>query len=307
HAAPAAPDLRPVSTCAISCITRPSSAGSICTGRRRWVTIRSTKSGRSSNTFRLSENDLQLLAGAFHPHLQRRYPRAGQLRHLLVLQILDVFEEERFPVFRGELAERPADGIVPLGALGRTGERRTAQRRVVAHEQPRATRCPSARRAAPVHKDAVQPGAESLWIVAARERAMRPDERVLQRFLRVLPVPEHVYGVGAGCYKDDTTSPQYGKPRARVVLTDAPFPYDSVASVNLYVASIAASGDVDTTGGGEWVRVATPDRAFDLLTLQRGATAFLGEAELDARQYRAIRMVIDVDKSSIVYNNGSAP
>ncbi len=55
--------------------------------------------------------------------------------------------------------------------------------------------------------------------------------------------------VGAGCYKDDTTSPQYGKPRARVVLTDAPFPYDSVASVNLYVASIAASGDVDTTGG----------------------------------------------------------
>jgi len=113
--------------------------------------------------------------------------------------------------------------------------------------------------------------------------------------------------VGAGCYKDDTTSPQYGKPRARVLLTDAPFPYDSVASVNLYVASIAASGDVDTTGGGEWVRVATPDRAFDLLTLQRGATAFLGEAELDARQYRAIRMVIDVDKSSIVYNNGSAP
>ncbi|OLC07878.1 MAG: hypothetical protein AUH34_00590, partial [Gemmatimonadetes bacterium 13_1_40CM_70_12] len=113
--------------------------------------------------------------------------------------------------------------------------------------------------------------------------------------------------VGAGCYKDDTTSPQYGKPRARVLLTDAPFPYDSVASVNLYVASIAASGDVDTTGGGEWVRVATPDRAFDLLTLQRGATAFLGEAELDARQYRAIRMVIDADKSSIVYNNGSAP
>src|SRR2546426_812832 len=113
--------------------------------------------------------------------------------------------------------------------------------------------------------------------------------------------------VGAGCYKDDTTSPQSGKPRARVLLTDAPFPYDSVASVNLYVASIAASGDVDTTGGGQWVRAATPARAFDLLTLQRGATAFLGEAELDARQYRAIRMVIDADRSSIVYNNGAAP
>ena len=111
----------------------------------------------------------------------------------------------------------------------------------------------------------------------------------------------------ASCYKDDTTSPRNGKSLARVLLTDAPFPYDSVARVNVYVASIDASSDLDTTGGGQWVRAATPARAFDLLTLQRGATAFLGEAELDARQYRAIRMVIDADKSSIVYNNGAAP
>src|SRR5205814_6073917 len=94
---------------------------------------------------------------------------------------------------------------------------------------------------------------------------------------------------------------------ARVLLTDAPFPYDSVASVNVYVASIDASSDIDTTGGGTWVRVATPDKAFDLLTLQRGTTAFLGEAELDPQQYRAIRMVIDADRSSIVYNNGASP
>src|SRR5207302_2004662 len=105
----------------------------------------------------------------------------------------------------------------------------------------------------------------------------------------------------------DTTSPRNGKSLARVLLTDAPFPYDSVARVNVYVASIDASSDLDTTGGGQWVRAATPARAFDLRTLQRAATAFLGEAELDARQYRAIRMVIDADKSSIVYNNGSAP
>src|SRR5438046_7413276 len=111
----------------------------------------------------------------------------------------------------------------------------------------------------------------------------------------------------ASCYKDDTTSPRNGKSLARVLLTDAPFPYDSVARVNVYVASIDASSDLDTTGGGQWVRAATPARAFDLLTLQRGATAFLGEAELDARQYRAIRMVIDADRSSIVYNNGAAP
>src|SRR5438552_1328197 len=112
--------------------------------------------------------------------------------------------------------------------------------------------------------------------------------------------------VAASCYKDDTTSPRNGKSLARVLLTDAPFPYDSVARVNVYVASIDASSDLDTTGGGQWVRAATPARAFDLLTLQRGATALLREAELDARPYPAIRMVIDADKSSIVYNNDAA-
>jgi len=122
-----------------------------------------------------------------------------------------------------------------------------------------------------------------------------------------LPLLAAALLIGAGCYKDDTTSPLNGKPRARVLLTDAPFPYDSVASVNVYVASIDASRDIDTTGGGAWVRVATPDKAFDLLTLQRGTTAFLGEAELDPQQYRAIRMVIDADRSSIVYNNGASP
>ena len=113
---------------------------------------------------------------------------------------------------------------------------------------------------------------------------------------------------GGGCYQDETTTPAPSrKPLARVLLTDAPFPYDSVASVNVYVVSIDASSGLDTSGGGDWVRVASPEKTFDLLTLQHGTTAFLGEGELDARQYRAIRMVIDADKSSIVYNNGAPP
>jgi len=114
--------------------------------------------------------------------------------------------------------------------------------------------------------------------------------------------------VGGGCYQDDTTAvPQNRKPLARVLLTDAPFPYDSVASVNVYVVSIDASSGLDTSGGSDWVRVATPERTFDLLTLQHGTTAFLGEGELDAQQYQAIRMVIDADKSSIAYHNGAPP
>ena len=114
---------------------------------------------------------------------------------------------------------------------------------------------------------------------------------------------------GGGCYQDDTSAspPLRGKPLAKVLLTDAPFPYDSVASVNVYVVSIDASSGLDTSGGGAWVRVATPERTFDLLTLQHGTTAFLGEGELDAQQYQAIRMVIDADKSSITYNNSAPP
>src|SRR5947208_10608118 len=113
---------------------------------------------------------------------------------------------------------------------------------------------------------------------------------------------------GGGCYQAETTTPAPSrKPLDLVLLTDAPFPYDSVASVNVYVVSIDASSGLDTSGGGDWVRVASPEKTFDLLTLQHGTTAFLGEGELDARQYRAIRMVIDADKSSIVYNNGAPP
>src|SRR6266516_3677804 len=138
--------------------------------------MRSIASSDCSNTLRLSENDLQLLAGAFHPHLQRRDTRAGELRHLFVLQLLDVLEEKRLPVFGREPRERPPDGVVPFSTLGRTRERNTAERRVVAHEQPRT---------------------KPLRIVTARERAVCPDEGVLQRLLRVLPVPEHVHGVSA--------------------------------------------------------------------------------------------------------------
>src|SRR3989442_503553 len=254
--------------------------------------MRSIASSDCSNTLRLWENGLQLLGGGFHPHLQRRDPRAGELRHLFVLQVLVVLEEERLSVFRPEPRERPPDGVVPLGALRRTRERHTAERRVVAHEQPRAPRRAPAGRAAPVDQDAVEPRTEPLRIVAARERAVCPDEGVLQRLLRVLPVPEHVHGVA---------------PQAVAVPRDQRRVRPGVASHNVYVVSIDASSGLDTSGGSDWVRVATPERTFELLTLQHGTTAFLGEAELDPLQYRAIRMVIDADKSSIAYHNGAPP
>ena len=109
----------------------------------------------------------------------------------------------------------------------------------------------------------------------------------------------------AACYKDDTAG-LTGKPFARVLLTDAPFPYDSVQSVNVHIVSIAANTDSDTIGGGDWVLIAQPNRAFDLLSLQQGTTAVLGQGELPAGQYQAVRMLVDVDRSSVRWSGGTA-
>src|SRR5882762_9135240 len=107
--------------------------------------------------------------------------------------------------------------------------------------------------------------------------------------------------VGGACYQDDSTAPNLpggAKPVARVLLTDAPFPYDSVTSVNLYIVRIEASTQMDTTGGA-WVVFAEPRQSFDMLQLQQGTTALLGERQISAGQYHAIRMTIDTSLSSI--------
>jgi len=115
--------------------------------------------------------------------------------------------------------------------------------------------------------------------------------------------------IGVACYQDDTLHSPPISP-TKVLLTDDPFPFDSVASVNIHVTRIEAS-PIDTApadraaGRQTWVEIAAPNRVFDLLTLQHGATAFLGEGPLDAGRYMAIRMAIDVDASSISYSDGS--
>src|SRR5881398_69233 len=179
-------------TCSITRASRPAST---VTGRRSWRTTRPISSSSGSNTFRLSENRLQLLARPLHSHLERRHARTGQLRHLFVLEVLDVLQEKGFPVFRGQPRQRPAHHVLPLGLLGGTGVSDAVERGFVAHEDAPALCRPGARRAAPIHQNAVQPCAEPRPVVTALERAIRPDERVLQRLLGVFAIAEHVHGV----------------------------------------------------------------------------------------------------------------
>ena len=117
--------------------------------------------------------------------------------------------------------------------------------------------------------------------------------------------------IALGCYKDDlrTLGPASRKPMAKVFLTDDPFPFDSVQSVQVYIVGIDVSTRPDTGTSADsmhWVTVAAPHRQVDLLTLQQGLTDSLGIGEVTADQYKAVRVTINVDSSAgIRFKNGS--
>lgn len=112
----------------------------------------------------------------------------------------------------------------------------------------------------------------------------------------------------------DTTNP--GSGRVIVKLTDAPFPLDSLQSVDIFVVRVDARApevdetEVEATAADEdaaehgWTTLATPNASIDLLTLQNGTTTTLGEASLTAGDYAGLRLVIDPSKSSITLKNG---
>jgi hypothetical protein len=91
-----------------------------------------------------------------------------------------------------------------------------------------------------------------------------------------------------------------------VLLTDAPFPYDGVSRVDVYVSSISLAPQKDTAEGlPGWIKVANPERTFNLLDLQNGTTALLGASEVPAGQYQAVQVVVDPARSSITLDDGT--
>src|SRR3989441_11738952 len=117
--------------------------------------------------------------------------------------------------------------------------------------------------------------------------------------------------IAVGCYHEDvaTFTPNSLKPTAKVLLTDDPFPFDSVQTVQVYIVSIAVSTHPDTGTSADsmhWVTVAAPHRQVDLLTLQQGLTDALGTGQVTADQYKAVLVTINVDSSAgIRFKNGS--
>jgi hypothetical protein len=91
------------------------------------------------------------------------------------------------------------------------------------------------------------------------------------------------------------------------LLTDAPFPFDRVARVDLFVVSVSASlsPDTNSTAGGAFFTLATPNRRINVLGLQNGITDELGKANIPTGAITAVRMVIDTDSSSITLKSGA--
>lgn len=103
---------------------------------------------------------------------------------------------------------------------------------------------------------------------------------------------------------DSTSAP--GSAATRVRLADAPFPYDSVTAVNVFVRRVEASTSADTLAPGAET-VVSPERVVNLLDFQQGASADLGQGMLDAGTYRSIAIVIDPARSSVRHGDRSVP
>jgi hypothetical protein len=116
---------------------------------------------------------------------------------------------------------------------------------------------------------------------------------------------------GVAC---DATSP--GRGTVVVKLTDAPFPLDSLESVDIFVVRVDArteaveteeadaATDEESAEASGWKTLASPNASINLLTLQNGTTTTLGEASLTEGSYSGFRLIIDPSKSSITLKGG---
>jgi hypothetical protein len=113
----------------------------------------------------------------------------------------------------------------------------------------------------------------------------------------------------AACNSSETGPAGPGREgKTSVFLTDAPFPFDRITRVDIHISEIGLSPQADTSQGAPgWITVASPDRIFNLLDLQNGATALLGEADVPPGQYRAVRVTFDPARSSMTDTDGGHP
>jgi hypothetical protein len=99
-----------------------------------------------------------------------------------------------------------------------------------------------------------------------------------------------------------------------VRMTDAPFPFSDVASVDVFVVRVDArkaeptdAEASDESNQNGWTTVATPNALINLLDLGDGKTTNLGATTLATGTYNGFRLIIDPSKSSMTLNDGTQP
>src|SRR5687767_5378166 len=120
-------------------------------------------------------------------------------------------------------------------------------------------------------------------------------------------------GSGAiACTESETTGS--GSGQLSIQLTDAPFPYSEVKSVDVFVVRIDGRfADVDSADAADesdtdgWKTLVSPNTEINLLTLTGGKTANLGVVTLPEGTYRGFRMIIDTEQSGVTLNDNSTP
>ena len=115
----------------------------------------------------------------------------------------------------------------------------------------------------------------------------------------------------AGC--ESGSSPTLSNTgKINVLLTDAPFPFSQVKSVDVFVLSIQgklAESDsaeaANTNDSTSWITLVSPNTSINLLSLAGGKTAALGIAAVPLGTYKSFRMIIDTEKSSVTLNDAN--
>jgi uncharacterized surface anchored protein len=112
----------------------------------------------------------------------------------------------------------------------------------------------------------------------------------------------------------DSSGTGTGTGSLTVRMTDAPFPFSDVASVDVFVVRVdartseptdaEASDESDQSG---WTTIATPNSLINLLDLAGGRTENLGATTLATGTYDGFRLIIDPSKSWMTLKDGSRP
>lgn len=135
--------------------------------------------------------------------------------------------------------------------------------------------------------------------------------------MKFRPVFAACLALGALVACSDSESLGPGQGRIAVRMTDAPFPLDDVASIDIFVVRVEAktqvtteeevAGDVeaDEAESDGWIVLATPNEKFDLMDLRNGVTVFLGDAVVPEGNYQSFRLIIDTDQSSVTLKDGT--